>query len=151
MFKKIQAKLKDKKGFTLIELLIVIAVLGIIAAIAIPRFTGVLDGVKDKADMRAAELFAKEIEAEFMVENWTIPEAGLTVGPVVDKPRNGFDGNIPADSKGDPMVAQITKSTAGVYTLTIKDAAKAVDYLFLNVDDTSGNPTAGKVLTPPIQ
>jgi prepilin-type N-terminal cleavage/methylation domain-containing protein len=44
-------KLSESAGFTLVELIVVIAVLGILAGIAIPRLTG----VTDKADIAAGE------------------------------------------------------------------------------------------------
>jgi type IV pilus assembly protein PilA len=49
MFKKLGSKLKEQKGFTLIELLAVIVILGIIAAIAIPAITNVINKSETKA------------------------------------------------------------------------------------------------------
>ena len=40
---------KAKKGFTIIELVIVIAVIGILAAVLIPTFSGVIDNAKKSA------------------------------------------------------------------------------------------------------
>ncbi len=55
-------KLKNRKGFTLIELIVVLAVLAVIMAIAIPRFLGVQQTAKLNSDDATIGLIAKAAE-----------------------------------------------------------------------------------------
>jgi prepilin-type N-terminal cleavage/methylation domain-containing protein len=62
--------LMNKKGFTLIELLIVVAIIGIIAAIAIPNLLVALQKGKQKATMGDMKSIGNAIES--YITDWSI-------------------------------------------------------------------------------
>ncbi|MDD4438846.1 MAG: type II secretion system protein [Tissierellia bacterium] len=64
--------LRNKKGFTLIELIVVLAVLAIIMAIAVPRFGGVRESAKVDSDMATLASIAKLAEFEYVRENGVV-------------------------------------------------------------------------------
>ncbi|MPM58321.1 hypothetical protein SDC9_105152 [bioreactor metagenome] len=64
-------KLRSKKGFTLMEMLIVVAIIGILVAIAVPVFSTQLNTAKvqvDAANLRSAESMAV---ADYMLNTRT--------------------------------------------------------------------------------
>jgi type IV pilus assembly protein PilA len=77
MFRLINS-LKNKKGFTLIELIVVLAVLAVIMAIAVPRFLGVQEDAKKEADASTAAMIAKAAELYLVTENIDLPAADST-------------------------------------------------------------------------
>ena len=94
---------RNNKGFTLIELLIVVAIIGIIVAIAIPNLLNAIQRAKQKrtmADMRsagtAAEAYAVDFNHYPAAAGYSLP-SGLTTptatfGGVGDQTK--FNGSV---------------------------------------------------------
>jgi general secretion pathway protein G len=70
---------KRESGFTLIELLIVIAIIGILAAIAIPNLLNAVQRGKQKRTMSDMRALATAIEA-YAVDNNNYPAASCNPG-----------------------------------------------------------------------
>lgn len=64
----------DERGFTLIELLIVVAIIGIIAAISIPNLLNAFNQSKQKRTMADLRSISTAIES-YAVDNSTFPSA----------------------------------------------------------------------------
>lgn len=68
-------KLNNKKGFTLMEMLIVVAIIAVLVAIAIPVFNGALTKSKEAADVANIRALYAEWQVGILTENKNIPDS----------------------------------------------------------------------------
>lgn len=68
-------KFNNKKGFTLMEMLIVVAIIAVLVAIAIPVFNGALTKSKEAADVANIRALYAEWQVGILTENKTIPDS----------------------------------------------------------------------------
>lgn len=101
MIQKLKAKAGSKKGFTLAELLIVIAIIGVLVAVAVPVFKTQLDSAKDavvKANCRSvlSEATVDYLDGTLTTSEYTYDGQKFTVtvsGDVVTVTGGGYTCN----------------------------------------------------------
>jgi type II secretion system protein G len=104
---------RNAKGFTLIELLIVVAIIGIIAAIAIPNLLNAIDRGKQKRTMADLRSMGTSIE-EYSIDNNFYPSAN-TVATLEDQVSPSYIRALPGnDGWGNTFSVD---SVPGLYTL----------------------------------
>jgi prepilin-type N-terminal cleavage/methylation domain-containing protein len=102
----------NSEGFTLIELMIVIAIIGILAAIAIPNFIS----YRDKAFCSAAETDAGNVAAT-LADYFAIP-SHTTVPPATSA-----TSYLGISMSGSNTVTVVENGTTDVITITVTDGS----------------------------
>ncbi len=63
---------KAEKGFTLVELMVVVVIIGVLAAVVIPKFSGIIDNSKLKADVASGKTIKDAVD-RWYVDKGTYP------------------------------------------------------------------------------
>lgn len=84
---KSQANLRAQRGFTLVELLLVLVILGILAAIVIPKFSGRTEQAKEQAAVTQISIFKTALNS-FEVDNGYFPKGKNGLQDLIVKPRD---------------------------------------------------------------
>jgi prepilin-type N-terminal cleavage/methylation domain-containing protein len=115
--------MRDSKGFTLVELMIVVAIIGVIAAMATSKFTGISDAASISEDMHnlSAFLKGKRLDAFTMKEeiDISINAGGNVLSATVDPTGSATPaGSITLNNVITPVSTTYAINSRGLFSTT---------------------------------
>ena len=137
----------EESGFTLVELLVVMLIIGLLAAIAIPAFFNQREKAKDSSAKEMARTSETAMETYATDNNGVYtaaaPAALSNIEPTIQTANNNKDPWLSAASSAAPNTYTLTVTSQTANTFTIARGANSVVTFSCTVTGSNGCPASG--------
>jgi type IV pilus assembly protein PilA len=125
-------RIKNKKGFTIIEIMVVIALIGILAAVLVPKFSGIKDRARDAGMLTNAKMVEAYVAS--VIDEYSAAKDDDLVTAIQDK----FDAT---DALTNPYTGVQEDDSINVAIGTTFSAGTDVGTIYVRVDGDDTNNT----------